>query len=346
MLIRASRLRRLTAAVSVPLVLSLALAACGGDDSGDAASSEEPTDGTDTAGAVVLEGQWPLTGEPREDELPQHPVYVVKIENTPEAAPQSGLASADLVVEELVEGGLTRLAAFYYQDVPETVGPVRSMRATDIGIVLPAAATLVASGGATKTVKRVDGAEVRTLTDGASGFYRDDARSAPHNLFLSLSELADEAGSEGEDWEPPARPYFEFGAPDDFTGDIAASKLTAKFSGAHSTKWTYGAHGWTRPGSFAEKGDDFAVDNVLMLEVRVGDAGYLDPAGNPVPETYFSGSGKGVLVHGDKAQRVLWQKKLDTPLTLSSPEGEPVTVPTGHTWVELIPRTTGSITIG
>ena len=38
------------------------------------------------------------------------------------------------------------LAVFFYQHVPRLVGPVRSMRATDIGIVKPAKAVLVASG--------------------------------------------------------------------------------------------------------------------------------------------------------------------------------------------------------
>ena len=62
---------------------------------------------------------------------------VAKIDNTYASAPQIGLGEADMVVEELVEGGLTRLAAFYYSEIPGDVGPVRSMRASDIGIVSP-----------------------------------------------------------------------------------------------------------------------------------------------------------------------------------------------------------------
>ncbi len=59
------------------------------------------------------------------------------MDNTDASAPQLGLGSADMVVEELVEGGLTRLAAFFYSELPGDVGPVRSMRASDIGIVSP-----------------------------------------------------------------------------------------------------------------------------------------------------------------------------------------------------------------
>ena len=85
-----------------------------------------------------MQGTWPLTGLPAKGPAPDHPVYVVKIDNTESSAPQVGLSKADLVTEELVEGGLTRLAVFFYSASPTQVGPVRSMRASDIGIVKPA----------------------------------------------------------------------------------------------------------------------------------------------------------------------------------------------------------------
>lgn len=54
----------------------------------------------------------PFTGAAAPKGLPDHPAFLVKIENTAAGAPQYGLSEADMVVEELVEGGLTRLAAF------------------------------------------------------------------------------------------------------------------------------------------------------------------------------------------------------------------------------------------
>ena len=330
------------AIVSLPLVLALGLAACGGDDEPEE-SSGEPTDGTNTAGAVTLNGQWPLTGEKLEGSLPEHPVYVVKIDNSSSSAPQVGLESADLIVEELVEGGITRLAVFYYQDLPRDTGPVRSMRATDIGIVKPANATLVASGGARMTIGRLDRAGVATVTDGAPGFYRDDSRPVPYNLFMKLPDLAKDPA---KGWKAPSKSYFEFGDETEFSGDITVKNMRAAFSGGHTTEWKYTDKGWTRPNSNAQKGNDFVADNVLLLEVRVGDAGYLDPAGNPVPETFFSGKGKGVLVHGDKAQRVTWHKGLKkSQLKLTSQDGKPVPVPVGHTWVELVPAKGGTIAL-
>ena len=47
---------------------------------------------------------------------------------------------ADLVVEELVEGGITRFAAVFHSRNSDPVGPIRSARSTDVGLglLLPA----------------------------------------------------------------------------------------------------------------------------------------------------------------------------------------------------------------
>jgi hypothetical protein len=340
---RRARLR-LAAAVSVPVLLSVTLAACGGGD--DSTASTDPTDASSTAGLVNLNAEWPLTGETMDGDAPDHPVYVVKIDNTYSSEPQIGLDKADMVVEELVEGGLTRLAVFFYSEIPDNVGPVRSMRASDVGIVKPVNANLVASGAARITMKVIDGAHIQTFTEDSSGagFYRDSSRVAPYNLFNHLQDLADKPG---KSWEAPDKPYMKFGSASDFKGTMPVKTIGATFSGAHTTSWQWNGKMWIRPDSYAETGHDFQADNVLLLRVKVGDAGYVDPAGNPVPETEFYGTGQGLLVSGNKAQKVTWSKKdKAAQLMLTNKHGDPVDVPAGHTWIELVPQTGGSVQLG
>ena len=322
------------------MLFSLVLASCGGDNEDD--SSDEATDTTKTQGAVTLNSTWPLTGETLEGDLPDHPVYVVKIDNTSSSAPQLGLDKADLVVEEMVEGGLTRLAAFYYSDAPSTVGPVRSMRATDIGVVSPVDAVLIAAGGARPTRERIAEAGIADLGESDPGFERDSSRAAPYNLFAHLSEIADDPTGQ---WDAPEEPYFEFGEPD-LTGAKKVTKINAEFSGAHTTEWSFESGTWVRTNSNAAQGKDYPVDTVLLLRVREGDAGYLDPAGNPVPETLFFGKGAAVLVHGDQALQCTWQKKSrESQLKLTTASGETVNVPAGHIFVELVPVDGGQVTL-
>src|SRR5688500_14626864 len=182
--------------VATATVASLLLASCSGDE-------EEPGK---KAAAREQVPRSPLTGLPVKGKAPTHPVLAVKIDNSSSSAPQVGLGSASLVVEELVEGGITRLAAFYWTDVPPVVGPVRSMRATDIGIVRPLEAVLVASGGAPVTVNRVKEAGIDTVVEGANGYYREGGRAAPYNLFMRLGQVAKALDDPGR---PPA-PYLPF----------------------------------------------------------------------------------------------------------------------------------------
>src|SRR3984957_15151643 len=78
----------------------------------------------------------PLTGLPTSGAtVPQRPAMAVKVDNYPDGRPQAGLDKADIVFEEPVEGGITRYAAvFQCQDVG-LIGPVRSARNIDIGIL-------------------------------------------------------------------------------------------------------------------------------------------------------------------------------------------------------------------
>ncbi|MGA2970591.1 MAG: DUF3048 domain-containing protein, partial [Acidimicrobiales bacterium] len=61
----------------------------------------------------------PLTGLPDPQGLTKHrAALTIKIDNTPEAMPQYGIEDADVVYEEIVEGGITRLAAIFNSQLP------------------------------------------------------------------------------------------------------------------------------------------------------------------------------------------------------------------------------------
>ncbi|HYF72623.1 MAG TPA: DUF3048 domain-containing protein [Nocardioides sp.] len=340
---RRAPLHRASSLAALVAAASLVLAGCGGGD--EEPSGEESPASQEVAGAEEVAADWPLTGLPvtGDDEVEQeHPVLVTKMDNTAASSPQIGLGSADLVVEELVEGGLTRLAVFHYSELPELVGPVRSMRASDIGIVSPVEGSMVTSGAASQTIARIRDAGIQFFAEGAKGIARDTSRSAPYNVFADLTVVADEAAVEA------ARPadYLPWGAEEDFPKGQPAKRIAAVFGGGHTTNWTYDGTGYVNENSFAAAGDEFPADTVLVLRVTVGDAGYLDPAGNPVPETKLEGKGEAMIFHGGRLVRGTWKKTgLDSAITLSTKAG-PLEVPAGHTWIELVPAANGDVTFG
>jgi hypothetical protein len=313
---------------------ALTATACSSSEqpSGDSAAPQGDT--SDAAPAAAQ--KWPLTGE-KASKLPDHRAVVVKIENTGSSEPQLGLGSADLVVEELVEGGLTRLAAFYYSSMPSEVGPVRSLRGTDIGLVKPARAVVVASGGAPKTMQRVRQAKVVTATEGTPGYYRVSDRQAPYNLFMNLKKLA-----KGKVDGPRPQNYLPWGSEGELSGGKRAEHVTARFSAGSVTQWTWNGKGWQRAGSHAASGDEFRPDNVLALEVEQTKAGYTDAAGNPVPESVLAGKGSATLFHEGKAYQGGWVKRsVGGPLKLVTAKGQPMPMPPGNTWIELVPTSGG-----
>ena len=87
---------------------------------------------------------------------------------------------------------------------------------------------------------------------------------------------------------------------------------------------------------------------MLVLRVDVGDAGYTDPAGNPVPETIFEGKGNALLFHAGKVVEGTWSKdELGSALQLETKSGK-LKVPAGRVWIELVPIDAkgGSVTFG
>ena len=319
-----------------PLAAALAcllLVSCGGDGEDE----ETPEEKAAQREQVVRS---PLTGLPVKGEVPGHPVLAVKIDNSSNSAPQVGLGSADMVAEELVEGGITRLAVFYYTDVPANVGPVRSMRGTDIGIVRPLDAVLVASGGAAPTVTRVKDAGIRAFTEGATGYYREAGRVAPYNLFMRLGELARTL----DDGDPPA-PYLPFAQSPSLPKGVPAKGFTAAFSPSSSSTFQLRDGRYVNTDTFATAEDQFVADTVLVLRVRVEDAGYRDPAGNPVPETVFDGQGEAMIFHDGRLVRGTWSKDgLASDIRLRA-GGRTVTLPPGKVWIELVPAGGGSVSV-
>ena len=137
----------------------------------------------------------PLTNQPvgGDKEPPARPALAVKVENTPDAMPLVGLDKADIVYEEVVEGGITRFIVVFNCSSAERVGPVRSARTTDPKILLQFSPhpLLAYSGGANRVVNIIKESGVVGMTEGdpEPPFTRDDAREVPHNLFANTNKL-------------------------------------------------------------------------------------------------------------------------------------------------------------
>ncbi|MEP9381441.1 DUF3048 domain-containing protein [Nocardioides sp. KR10-350] len=326
----------------IPLVAaaSLALTACGGSD------DKADKDPQKVSAGTTLDSTWPLTGLDVTGDgsaAQKHPVYIAKIDNTEASNPQIGLGKADMVTEELVEGGITRLAVFFYSDLPSKVGPIRSMRATDVGIASPVGARLVTSGAAPYTYAALKKAGVTWIDMSDPNVVRDldGTHDTLHSVMANLEKIG--AGAKGKETRP--EDYFPWGEESDFPAKKAATSIQARFSPARTDDWKYQGGKYVLQNGYMAAGDVFHPDTIVAAQVKTSIAPYKDPAGNPVPVSHFNGKGKAWIFHGGKLVRATWVKKgEDAPISFTLAGGKTLDIPAGKVWLELIPKDGGSIT--
>src|SRR6266545_4957194 len=288
--------------VYAAVVLALVAAGCSGgnDRAGAPASTAAPT--TSAPPAV-----FPLTGLPTNgDANAARPALSVKVDNTRRARPQAGLNDADLVHEELVEGGLTRLLVTYHSKDAGEVAPVRSARPVDGPLLRQLGGGLFAfSGGAAGVVARVrpaSGATFVGIGQTPAPYRRAADRPAPYNVVTSTAALYD-AGLRIEPGLRPPPPFLAF-ADEPPGGGRLVSEARLRFSPSSRAAWRWDAAAgrFVREQDGAQDrlvdGEPVTTDNVVVLRVAI---------------------------------------RLDQNRDVLGEDGQPLALRPGRTWVELLP---------
>jgi hypothetical protein len=278
---------------------------------------------------IAVPGTGPLTGLP--GSVPNHRAVIVKIDNSSKARPQSGLNAADIVFEEQVEGGITRLAAVFHTNTP-TVGPVRSGRSTDISFINAFGGAALAYSGANKVI---DALLLRQTTivnfsaDRSAGYWREKSRRAPSNLYTDVASFA--AGGSN----PPAQ--FAYGTP---TGGTPTNTVSVTFPKSTAV-WSWSGGAWTRKQNGSSHttngGAQVSAANVVVVVVPEVATGLKDSAGFVVPEYVFAGSGPAsVFTAGQRIDGTWTRPTLRSPAIFIDTAGNVIELTAGRTWVELV----------
>lgn len=274
------------------------------------------------------------------------PSLAVKIDNHEDARPQIGLERSDIVFEELVEGGLTRYVGVWHSDIPDLLGPVRSIRPMDPDIISPFGGIVAYSGGAEEFVEMMMIAPVVNSVfdlDDTGLFYRVDDKESPHDVVVKAAELVRRHA------DLPAPPqlfmYAATGSASSATvkGDpVRAVNVTFSESRWPGWNWDAASQGYLRSQEGAPdldgNGAQLAATNVLVLSVDI-DWRYED-----IPKTTMIGSGEAWVCAGGRALHGSWSKDSATaPIVLTAHDGSVVELSPGNTWIELVPVAEGSV---
>ncbi len=270
-----------------------------------------------------------LSTEPNERSL-----VAVMIENQETARKyHRGIGEAQMVIEMLVEGGISRFAVLFDRhELPADMGPIRSLRPYFIDAVLPYAKTIVHAGGSPEAFE--EAGSIKSLTTiNALGygmrdvFYRDDIAPAPHNLFAhdTLTTLL-------PDDPVIAWPPFETGSRKNDVGTGALTIDINFFSKNHNIQWTYDAweHTYTRVNGDIESA--LHPSTIVIMEAPITNIGEFGRLTIPL-----EGSGKvyifrdGTMMEGtrEKASR-------DAPFVFTADDGSVIPLEEGPVWIMVL----------
>lgn len=283
---------------------------------------------------------------------PQPPAPLVRTADTPLAVildnvggyPQDGLAQASWIAEMPVEGGATRLMAFFDEDEPARVGPIRSARDYMIDMARGSNAVLVHVGGSPSALQQLNRGVLPNLDAFAEGdlFAREGPRQPPYNTYARGSALRDAVTSLDVDLERTLRGFRPAAPRADAT---PVTEVTVTWSGAYDAGFRYVAeldrYRWIREGQegVTAAGVPVQVDAVLLAQIVAFEIPN-DPEGRlyiPIEGGAATLYWRGVALDGSwsVADGLRFVAEDDTPILL---EGLKVWAAFTPTWVDVQTR--------
>lgn len=354
----------------IPILCAVVLTACGDKTASSLQSTtQQNTSQTQEAKPPIVEAQvqtkaFALTGLPLAEGMKQSPRPIaVMVDNTREAYPQWGIGGAQVVVEAITEGGITRLMCLYNQAQDlEKVGPVRSVRDMFLQLAMPLNAIPVHIGASNfgynflnyYNWQTVDGLSLGVTTfdfDKDRAVVRDAAgkkMGREHCWYTQGQAVQNGITAKNIAAEGAMFPLFAFkdGA---VPAQNAANEIQVRYSFVAQSGFSYHAESGkymktsydNLPHIDANNQTQLAFDNVVLLRCE----SFLKP--DSVHTDFNLSGGKGWWISAGKMQPVIW-KKADPkqPLELFDTEGKPLKVRPGKTYLGFLSGTAGeSLTV-
>jgi hypothetical protein len=363
--------------LALALIAGVVATACGGEAvrfeaqpsptaTAPAAATQAPSTSAPQATfdpAATCSNCWPLNGKPLGDGSPNTRPLVVKVDNVPAARPHYGITQADMVIEELVEGFVTRLVAIYQSQDPQTIGGVRSARLADRSFTTMVRGALVYSGTSDYAWSLISqdaasGRYVELSADHSGGYYRVAFRQSPYNMFTSASAQRDSLTKLNASTVNDVPKWAFLSANDHaptiagMAGAAAATDLVIPYREDTSTvtyKYDAGTKTYARWQNSAGKAvrdvdaannTAVAAANVVIIQTEIWEVpDIVDAAGAHGHDMRLTGTGAASVFRSGLRQDGTWSRKDDSsPFVFTNRQGEQIKLDPGQTWVHIIPN--------
>jgi len=290
--------------------------------------------------AGVKSGPNALTGIPGVN----GPVLFVKIDDTQPAHPQIGLNRADVVYIEQVEGGLTRLAAVFSNQLPPIIGPIRSARISDIDLMANYGHPAFAYSGAQKlflpVLKAANIEDLGAEHEPPSIYSRDPSRQDPTNMLLDPQALLTKAiVTEKRTIDNAKSVGWKFG-PLPKTGVPVVSVDLKWPASSYQVTWSAPQKRWLlsyrHEPDLGSDGIQLGSPTFIVQNVSITNSIYHDHNGNYTPFSNTVGSGTGYLLRDGQSIPVYWNRATPASATTwTLKDGSPAYFSPGQVWIAL-----------
>ncbi len=255
-----------------------------------------------------------------------------------------GLQDAYLTYEIIVEGGLTRIMAIFKDVNTSVIGPVRSSRHYFLDYALESDAIYAHYGWSTyaeNDIRSLGVNNINGLYD--NGYYRNYNIAAPHNVFTSIEDLYNVAGSKGYSTTSDNYSLLNY-TPDDVNFNATSDLLTANnismtYSYSQVRSYTYDSTNRyylrymnNSPHTDRDSGVQYHYKNIIIMKVNNST---LDSYGRQDLDTV--GNGEGYYITNGYAIPITWSRDSRSGKTHYYYGGNELVVSDGNTMIQVVP---------
>lgn len=347
-------------------LIMLTFAACNDEPTYEQNGDVTTTKPEESTTEALPENLNPLTGKAdlSDSAIGARPVAIM-VENSPAARPQWGMSTPDVILEGMVEGGITRMMWIYAdaEDIPDKVGPTRSARHDFVEIAAGLNAIYVHWGGSGRTtntlaygaINKYDIDNIDGMTYSGTYFFRDQTRnvSSEHRGYTTgsaiqkaIKNLKIDTEADGTGWAPfkvvtsgQRMPYGDAsGSCSSITITYSSSyKRTYKYDVENKTYDVYMNSTLCKDGT---TGETVSVENVIIMYCPVSSLG--DSKGH---QEWDLTGGDAVFVSHGYGESITWKKDGKTgALKFYGKDGQELTVNQGQSFIAVVPEANRGLT--
>lgn len=282
-----------------------------------------------------------------ETDANKHAIAVM-IENHPDARPQSGLTSANIVYEAITEGGITRFMGIFGSLYPVKAGPVRSARTPFLNYLKEYDAWCGHVGGSIDVIQNISKYSVKDLDEFANAkpYWREPRGNVAieHTMYVNVQKLADIGASKS--WDSTSGSFEHW----QFIDDIQESNRPetqiqiVPYEGSYKIKWEYQKqeNSYKRYQNDVVHRDretkaDITPKNVVIMSIP--SEIIKNPADEMSTEINAIGSGKAIILQNGTKITGTWKKSSrDGRTKFYDSAGSEISFVRGQIWIQIVPQ--------